>query len=78
MKKVLTTHVGADGVLALTVPLGETGANKPVRVTVETLEGPAADCESWRRFVTRMAGAISDPTFARPPQGDYEVRDELP
>jgi hypothetical protein len=81
MKKVLTTRIGANGVL--TVPLGDEEANKDVRVTVETLDaelGPALpqDLEAWRRFLERTGGSISDPTFERPPQGDYEQRDALP
>jgi hypothetical protein len=81
MKKVLTTRVGANGVL--TVPLGKGDANKDVRVTVETLEGdtglamPPADRETWLRFLERTGGSITDPTFERPPQGAYEKRDPL-
>jgi hypothetical protein len=82
MKKVLTTRIGANGVL--TVPLGAEDANKDVRVTVETLEAeavpalPPQDHEAWRRFLERTGGSISDPAFERPPQGDYEERDALP
>jgi hypothetical protein len=81
MKKVLTTRVGANGILI--VPLGEGDANKDVRVTVETLEGearpalPARELETWRKFIERTGGSIADPTFERPPQGDYEERDTL-
>ncbi len=84
MQKVLTTQVGADGVLTLRVPLGPAGANHVVRVTVETVEGPApstvppADWEGWLQFLERTGGTISDPTFERPPQGEYEEREPLP
>ncbi len=81
MKRELTAQVGADGVLTLHVPLGREGANKTVRVVVETLGGespPAQTREEWQRFVQEMAGRISDPTFQRQPQGEYEHRDELP
>ena len=84
MKKVLTTQIGADGVLTLTVPLGQADANTLVRVIVETVEGatapaaPATDREGWLRFIEATAGTITDPTFERPPQGAYEERDPLP
>jgi hypothetical protein len=84
MKKVLTTRIGADGVLTLTVPLGQADANTLVRVIVETVEGattsatPATDREEWLRFIQATAGTITDPTFERPPQGAYEERDPLP
>jgi hypothetical protein len=82
MKTELTARVGEDGVLALTVPLGPEGANQTVRVTVETVgeaaARPALSREEWGRFVRDMAGRITDPTFQRHPQGEYEQRDELP
>ena len=42
MKKVVTIQVGADGVLNLTLPLGAMDAKKTVRVTLETVDEPAA------------------------------------
>jgi hypothetical protein len=78
---VLTSRVGADGVLTLSVPLGQQEANRTVRVTVETADaGPAApirEPEAWARFLAEMAGSIPDPTFERPEQGEYERRDDL-
>lgn len=80
MKRELTAQVGADGVLTLRVPLGREDANKTIRVVVETVEMPASpitDPEEWHRFVERVAGSITDPTFIRHPQGAYEEREEL-
>ncbi len=79
MKKELTTRVGSDGVLTLS--LGREEANKVVRVVVETVEapaGPASSPEAWRRFIQQTAGSIADPTFVRHPQGTSEERDPLP
>jgi hypothetical protein len=76
-KVVLTTRVGADGVL--TLPLGEAEAGKMVRVLVEPLdETPAMDRASWLRFLDSTGGKVTDPTFERPAQGEYEQRDEWP
>lgn len=80
MKREWTAQVGADGVLTLSVPLGREDANKTVRVVVETLDWPTApitDPEEWHRFLDQIAGSITDPTFERPPQGEYEERDPL-
>ena len=83
MKKVMTTRVGADGMLTLTVPLGKTEADHLVRVVVETVEdgmpltSPVVDRDEWLRFIEQTAGSIADPTFERPPQGEYEERDSL-
>ena len=76
MRRELTAQVGADGVLNLTVPLNPEDANKTVRVVVETV--PAMSQAEWERFVDSIAGRITDPTFVRHPQGEYEQRDELP
>ena len=77
MRRELIAQVGADGVLTLTVPLNREDANKSVRVIVETV-GPAMSQEEWKQFVESMAGRITDPTFIRQPQGEYEQRDEFP
>jgi hypothetical protein len=34
--------------------------------------------EEWLAFLDKTAGSITDPTFERPPQGEYEQRDALP
>src|SRR5260221_498033 len=38
MTKVIWARVGPNGVLTLTVPFDKADANKPVRVTVQTME----------------------------------------
>lgn len=71
-------RVGANGVL--TLPLGQANANKVVRVIVEGAErtaDAAKNREERRQFIEDMAGKITDPTFVRHPQGDYEQREEL-
>lgn len=74
-----TMRVDANGVL--TLPFGETNANKRVYVTVEmaepTAEMAAKNREEWLRFIENTAGKITDPTFERHPQGEYEQREEL-
>jgi hypothetical protein len=80
MTRVISTHVGPDGVLTLTVPLDKTDANKVVRVTVETMDEtrPPMDRTAWLHFLAQTVGSIADPTFVRHPQGDYESRNPLP
>ena len=79
-RRTLRARVGADGVLSVSVPLGAAEANREVLVTVE--EAPRStvtmDRETWIKFIQATAGSIPDPTFERPPQGEYERRDELP
>jgi len=39
--------------------------------------GLPMDRDAWRRFIERTAGSITDPTFVRHPQGDFEEREML-
>lgn len=77
---VINSRVGADGVLRMAVPLGGDGANQEVRLTIEPAAagapGPMTQ-EEWRQFVLSTAGSITDPTFVRHEQGEYERREEL-
>jgi hypothetical protein len=75
-RMIVKSRVGADGVLHVTVPVGEADANREVQVTVEPLP-PAMTQEEWRNWVLATAGSISDPTFQRHEQGEYEQREEL-
>lgn len=73
---VITSKVGADGVLHLNVPVGAARANQEVKVTIEAAP-PRMTQQEWHAFVVRTAGIITDPTFCRHEQGAYEKRDEL-
>lgn len=75
---VVHSRVGADGVLHLTVPIGTAEADKEVQVTIDPVSTPTMTQEEWRRFVLSTAGSITDPTFMRHDQGEYERREELP
>jgi hypothetical protein len=71
------SRVGADGVLHVTVPVSPADANQEVQVTIEPVGPPPMTQEEWRAFVLSMAGSITDPTFMRHEQGEYERREEL-
>jgi hypothetical protein len=70
-RRVVTSKVGSDGVLHLTLPLGAEEADKEVLITVD-LATPkkVMTQEEWEAWVDSMAGSIPDPTFERPPQCD--------
>lgn len=75
----MTAQVDANSVLRL--PLGKDNANKVVRVIVETVERAAnpstRNRQEWLQFIANTTGKITDPTFKRHPEGEYELRDEL-
>jgi hypothetical protein len=75
---VLRSTIGGDGVLHLDLPIGLDEANAEVQVTVEPVASRPMTTNEWKAWVQSMAGSIQDPSFERPPQGDYEPRDLLP
>lgn len=77
-RMVVHSRVGADGVLHLAVPIGKAEADKEVQVTIDPVPKPTMTQEEWRQFVLSTAGSITDPTFVRHGQGEYERREELP
>jgi hypothetical protein len=79
-RMVLQSRVGADGVLHISVPIGKEDADCDVQVTIDPVptSSPPMTQEEWREFILATAGSITDPSFVRHEQGDYERRDELP
>src|SRR5262249_52782313 len=76
----IRTEVGPDCVLSFSKSVGMSEANQEVRVVVESVasgpkKAPEMTQEEWHRFIAETAGSISDPTFERPEQGDFEDRD---
>jgi hypothetical protein len=66
-------------VLRIAVPVGIADAEKDVEVTVEPVTPKKQMTqEEWAAWVKSMAGSMTDPAFERPPQGEFEVREEIP
>ena len=77
-RMTLNARVGADGVLRVTVPVGMAEADREVQVTVEPLAPKKSMSQAeYAAWVESMAGSITDPTFRRHEQGEYEQREEL-
>jgi hypothetical protein len=79
-RMVLNSLVGPDGVLHITVPIGKEYADRQVQVTIDPVgAGPnSMTQDEWRDFVLATAGSVTDPSFVRHEQGEYEQREELP
>jgi hypothetical protein len=75
---VVHSRVGADGILHVLVPVGEADANREVEVTINPLPKSGMSQEEWRKLVLSTAGSITDPSFIRQDQGEYEQREALP
>jgi hypothetical protein len=73
------SHVGADGLLRLTLPVDVKDTDLDVTVVVRPV--PAAANEpmvnaQWLAFVNETAGAWQGGPLERPDQGETEERDE--
>ncbi|MGO9469914.1 MAG: hypothetical protein ACLQVF_37920 [Isosphaeraceae bacterium] len=71
---VFHSRVGVDGILQLTVPIGEGEAGREVQVTIDPVGPPRMTREQWRDFIASTAGSITDPSLVRHEQGEYERR----
>jgi hypothetical protein len=73
------SHVGPDGLLRLTLPVGLKDADLDVTVIVRTTtETPKtfANQEEWLRFIDETAGQWQGEPLQRPSQGEFERREE--
>jgi hypothetical protein len=79
-RMVLHSRVGSDGVLHIDIPIGKECADRQVQVTIDPIGAgpPSMSQEEWRQFVMETAGSITDRSFVRHPQGEYERREQLP
>jgi len=77
-RMVVHSRIGADGILNFALPIGKADADREVQVTIDPLGSSPMTQEEWRNFVLSTAGSVSDPSFVRHEQGEYERREELP
>jgi hypothetical protein len=75
---IVKSRIGADGTLHVTVPISAADANREVQVTIDPVGPPLMTQEEWRSFILATAGSITDPSFVRHEQGEYECRETLP
>ncbi|MCI0642829.1 MAG: hypothetical protein L0Y72_01810 [Gemmataceae bacterium] len=73
-RMIFSARVGDDGVLRVTVPVGIQDADQEVQVTVEPVAKKTMTQKEWEAWVQSMAGSITDPSFRRHEQGEYEER----
>ncbi len=77
----LNSTVGEDGVLSLRVPMGPEDANLEVVVTIRALAGdtekPEKPVLDWDQFVQSTYGSCEGLGLERPPQGEFEIREQV-
>ncbi len=78
-RTIIKSRVSADGILHVDVPMGTAQANREVQVTIEPTDSVAAapSRQEYLDFLRATAGAWQG-EFARPVEGELEVRDPMP
>lgn len=75
-------RTGKDGILHLRILVGQPEADYEAVVVLQpqgTAPGAESVEEGWPAgYFEQVPGSITDETFVRPPQGEYEKRLELP
>jgi hypothetical protein len=75
-------RTGKDGILHLRIPVGQPEADYEAVVVLQPQRAaPEAEPvkQGWPAgYFEQVPGSITDETFVRPPQGEYEKRLELP
>ena len=74
----IRSRVNSDGVVRVDVPVGIAEIDREVEVTIEPVAQAAMGQSEWKEFIAATAGCISDPTFVRHEQGEYEHREDWP
>lgn len=74
-------RTGKDGILHLRIPVGQPEADYEAVVVLQPQGASSVATPSeqgWPAgYFEQVPGSITDETFVRPPQGDYEKRLEL-
>jgi hypothetical protein len=78
----LCSHVGADGILHLEIPVGITDKEMEVVVIYQQVEAstPAKTPQElgWPPgFFEQTAGSLADDPIQRYPQGEYDTREQF-
>ena len=79
---MLSSRVGQDGVLKLSVPVGLPDMEMEVMIIIQPVTQPRPselpDDLGWPpAFFESTFGCLRDEPLVREPQGEYEIRDEL-
>jgi hypothetical protein len=66
-------HVGHDGILNLSLPVGVNDVDCDVTISVR----PSLNREEWLQFINETYGSLEDDELERLPQGTLEEREPI-
>jgi len=73
----LHSHIGADGILHLELPVGMTDTEIEVTVTVKAVNSVTKKKGWMPGFFEEVIGGWVGEPLERPEQGDFEIREQL-
>jgi len=74
----LTSHVGNDGILSLSLPDEMKDQNLEILVVLQPIKKSSTNENGWPLgFFEKTYGAMAHDPIERPPQGEYEIREFL-
>ncbi len=73
----LHSHIGADGILHLELPVGMTDTEIEVTVTVKTVNSVTKKKGWMPGFFEEVIGGWVGEPLERPEQGEFEIREQL-
>ncbi len=71
---IVKSKVDRDGILRVTLPIGEAEADREVQLTIDPIFPPSETSKDYLDFLEATAGTWQG-DFERPQQGEYETRD---
>ncbi len=82
MQITVQSHVGEDGILRLQIPVGIKDVDVEVTVALQETQKNGGDKSpedlGWPPgFFEKTFGCLKDDPMERPPQGEFDVREEL-
>lgn len=67
-------HIGDDGILKLEVQTNLKNIDEEILLVLPPIELKQLE---WHAFIALTYGCMADDPIERPPQGEYEIRDEI-
>ena len=74
-RMTIRPRVSSDGMVRVEVPVGVAEKDREVDVTIEPAIHPRMSQREWKEFIKTTSGCITDPTFVRQDQGEFEHRE---
>jgi hypothetical protein len=74
----IKSHIGADGMLQLSIPTNMADSDVEILVVLQPLKPNINSIKNWpEEFVQKTFGCLKDDPIERDNQGDFPLREDL-